>query len=310
MLYTVYKTTNLINDKIYIGFHSIDSMDCILCTESIYDSIFLDGYLGSGKLIKRALEKYGPQNMKQELLLVTDDRDEAEELERELVNKEFVKDDTNYNLSLGGNVTILFEENNGFYGKKHNKLIIEKIQQSRNETLKNNPFSWCEIIDKETGDVFFNKSEVATKFQLCHLSNTELTFTINEMIFKGKLEYKSEYLQHNALKNYKKRKEFLDTSDERKRVFSETISKRFKGIPKTKESNEKRGKSISNWIKENPELHNERMNKINKNPDKIRKMTEKQIGKIWITNPSTNKNTRHDPSLPIPEGWNRGFKKT
>ena len=102
MLYTVYKTTNLVNNKEYIGFHSIKSMESILCISSEYDSIFEDGYLGSGKFIKRALEKYGPQNMKQELLLVSDDKDEAESLERELVNKEYVNRDDTYNISTGG----------------------------------------------------------------------------------------------------------------------------------------------------------------------------------------------------------------
>ncbi len=108
MVYTVYKTTNLITNKIYIGFHKLNSIDDILMGESIYDSIFSDGYLGSGKVMKRALEKYGPENMKQELLLVTDDKSEAEDTEKELVNREFVDRDDTYNLSIGGGVTILF----------------------------------------------------------------------------------------------------------------------------------------------------------------------------------------------------------
>jgi hypothetical protein len=107
--YMVYKTTNLINGKYYIGFHSTNDLD--------------DGYLGSGKYIRRAIEKYGPENFKREIIMVFDNKEDAELLERELVNEEFVKDNSNYNLSLGGNVCILCGEANGFYTPKAKKLI-------------------------------------------------------------------------------------------------------------------------------------------------------------------------------------------
>lgn len=308
MLYTVYKTINTINNKIYIGFHNINDMDDILTTESVYDSIFKDGYLGSGKLIKRAIEKYGPENMKQELLLVTDDREEAEELERSLVNKEFVEEDTNYNLSIGGNVCIMFGENNGFYGKTHTKDTIEKIQESRNRTLKICPFSWSEIIDSVSGTIYYNIQEVYNNFNIVG-TKRDKRFQLNALVYDGKIFFKSQYLQESAIKQYEIRKTWLNDEESRRRDKSEKVSKRFKGIPKSKESNLKRGKSISNWIKENPETHQERMQKINKNPEKIKKMAEKQTGKIWITNISTSKNTRHDPALPIPEGWVKGFNK-
>lgn len=110
MLYTVYKTINITNNKEYIGFRKINDIEDILCYESENGSIFKDGYLGSGKLMKSALEKYGPLNMKQELIVVTEDKEEAEELEKEIVNTEWVKSSDNYNLSVGGNVHILFGE--------------------------------------------------------------------------------------------------------------------------------------------------------------------------------------------------------
>jgi len=107
LYYTVYKTINIVNDKEYVGFHKIKSLDNIRFESSENGSIFDDGYLGSGKLIKLALEKYGPMNMRQELILVTESKEEAENLEREIVCREWVDSDDNYNLVIGGNVTIL-----------------------------------------------------------------------------------------------------------------------------------------------------------------------------------------------------------
>ena len=45
MFFIIYQTTNLINNKIYIGKHQTSDLD--------------DGYLGSGKLLLQAIKKYG-----------------------------------------------------------------------------------------------------------------------------------------------------------------------------------------------------------------------------------------------------------
>jgi hypothetical protein len=88
MYYTIYKTTNLITNKIYIGQHITNNFD--------------DGYLGSGKNLKHDIKKYGKENFTKEILFIFDNFDDMDNKEKELVTKEFVLREDTYNLIQGG----------------------------------------------------------------------------------------------------------------------------------------------------------------------------------------------------------------
>jgi len=85
MFYTIYKITNLINHKSYIGKHQTTDLN--------------DGYMGSGKLIQRAINKYGIECFRKEILHIFDNEEEMNAAEKQLV----VLDESSYNLCLGGN---------------------------------------------------------------------------------------------------------------------------------------------------------------------------------------------------------------
>lgn len=100
--YIVYCTTNLINNKIYIGVHRTNP------------EIF-DGYIGNGIYINNpscyehsktafqfAVKKYGPKNFKRTTIAIFDEEEDAYTLEEAIVNKEFLQRKDVYNLALGG----------------------------------------------------------------------------------------------------------------------------------------------------------------------------------------------------------------
>lgn len=90
LFYTVYKTTNLINGKIYVGVHGCNDVE--------------DSYLGSGHLILKAIKKYGKHNFKKEILSVFDNIEDAFRRESEIVDLDFVSQAYTYNLMTGGGV--------------------------------------------------------------------------------------------------------------------------------------------------------------------------------------------------------------
>lgn len=106
MKYIVYKTTCLVNNKIYIGVHGTQ------------DDVF-DGYIGNGLYItslnkkpstifKKAVKKYGAKNFKRETLFeypyTEEGKQQAYKKEAELVNRQFLQRKDVYNMCLGGKI--------------------------------------------------------------------------------------------------------------------------------------------------------------------------------------------------------------
>lgn len=127
MFYTIYKITNEIDGKIYIGKHQTKDLD--------------DGYMGSGKHLRRAIDKYGIENFDKEILHIFDNEDEMNTKEAELVTDEFVKEDTNYNLCPGGQggwgYVIKNRLHNSFSKNKKSHEIAMKRSMDTRKKLQN-----------------------------------------------------------------------------------------------------------------------------------------------------------------------------
>lgn len=83
----IYKTTNLINNRIYVG--------------KKYRSEFDPTYYGSGLVLQEAIEKYGKSNFSIELLCWAETEEEINQLERKYIS-EFKSSFNLYNIAEGG----------------------------------------------------------------------------------------------------------------------------------------------------------------------------------------------------------------
>jgi group I intron endonuclease len=83
----IYKITNLINGKIYIGKDEHDRPN----------------YFGSGKIIKLAINQYGLTNFKKEILEICNSREELCEREQFWIKHVNTKSPIGYNIANGGN---------------------------------------------------------------------------------------------------------------------------------------------------------------------------------------------------------------
>ena len=88
MYYYLYQVTNLKNNKIYVGVHKTKSLD--------------DGYMGSGKVIRRAIKSHGVENFKKDILETFEDSKAMYAREKEVVNEDFLAREDVYNLRRGG----------------------------------------------------------------------------------------------------------------------------------------------------------------------------------------------------------------
>jgi hypothetical protein len=116
MKYIIYKITNLINNRYYIGAHATNDEN--------------DRYFGSGSLLKEAIKKYGKSSFKKEILEVCKNAEHMFLRESEIVDINVVNDDLSYNIKLGGK---------GGKGSKKSEAHKEAIRKSVIENYKGNP---------------------------------------------------------------------------------------------------------------------------------------------------------------------------
>jgi len=198
----IYKTTNLINGKVYIGKDKHNNKK----------------YLGSGKILKQAIHKYGRENFKKEVL--EECEDEKLWLEREIYWIEFFNSTkVGYNIALGGNGgdTISNNPNKDEIRKRHSEKMKDsnvnknKARGRKVVIKKRDDPNW---INPRIGKESSLKGKPNGRKGISNLKHSEWMKENNP--FKGKTHSK-EHKQRLKEINSKPK------SEEHKRKISETL---------------------------------------------------------------------------------------
>lgn len=245
----VYLITNLLNGKKYVGMRA--------------SPVFDETYYGSGVAIINAVNKYGTESFKREILHWCRDPEELTETEvSELLARKVVESTEYYNI-IDTKTPILFGEDNGFYGKSHTEDTKEKLRQYR----------LGRTLSEETKQRLreYNESEEGKKKNE-RISRERQGVPITED-HKEKIRYtcRTDEYRKNASETKLKFYESPE-SDALREALADAARERFSGVPKTEEHKKKISEAhkgtTKDWVK----------NKINRNPEKIRKTAEAHRG--------------------------------
>jgi len=136
----IYKTTNIINDKTYVG-------------QTTKKGIKLERYLGSGTYLNYAIEKYGKENFEKEILCECFSREQLNRIER-LFIKLLLPD---YNIADGGY--------GGNLGEEINKKISVALKGRHIPDMTKRKMSESQKGRKQTNETRYKIGEASKRRQ-------------------------------------------------------------------------------------------------------------------------------------------------
>lgn len=202
----IYKVTNTINGKSYIG-QTIQSLH--ERQRKHYSSV----RNGSKLYFHNAIRKHGKDSFSWEILEYCKTQDELNEKEKHFIKEHHSYwEDNGYNLSLGGDGNGgLYGEVNGMYGKSHTDETLQKISDSRKgqHSGDKNPsavHSGTYLIT----DINGVKKEVKNIRQWCRERKLQHSPFYNMCNNKRTKRYKGYWCERTNLPDHMKREKVVD----------------------------------------------------------------------------------------------------
>lgn len=243
MEYCLYRTKNLKNGKYYYGVHSSKDLS-------------KDSYLGSGRRLRLAIQKYGKESFVREDLEYFDSLQEAYVREAEILTPGVLSDPNCYNEKYGGEggqkdtVTI----NNGL---EEIRVFRENVQQFLDEGWHR---GWLPSHSTNSGAARKGKCPVYRGNELRRVPKEDLPEYLADGWLRGFPEY-----YHELLKRARKARPEMSVETKQK------ISNTLKGHQISEESRQKIRESLTGRVGPNLGRH--------WSPETLEKMRKAKVGK-------------------------------
>lgn len=176
----IYKITNLINNKIYIG----------------KDTTSDPNYFGSGLLIRRAIKKYGIENFKKEILDETNDYEDLS-----IKEKYWIIYFNSTDLSIGYNISKGGDGGDTLSNNPNLDMIKEKISKNNPKTGKTYEEAFGEEKAKEYKEKLKSKMNLSI-FSEESNQNRKLFFDIKRDELIKRCQFIKEEIKNGKIENY------------------------------------------------------------------------------------------------------------
>lgn len=235
MFYLIYKIINNLNNKIYIGSHKTKNKD--------------DGYMGSGKYLNYAINKYGVENFTKEILFVFDNAKEMYDKEAEIVNDDFLAEENTYNLKRGGHGGFDYINsygknvygNNGQLGYGGENLIGASARAKERRIENGSTGTYSKLLSDIQRDLYKNgKTKVWLGKELPKSMKENISAAKkNKLTGKDNSQYNTQWIVNRLLKLNKKisKSDVIPDGWEKGRVLNfdkQTKNATNKGVEKGK----------------------------------------------------------------------------
>lgn len=228
MYYYVYRISNKLNGKFYIGCHQTSNLN--------------DNYMGSGKKLLLSIAKHGISNFEKEILKFFPSREEMLEYEKTLVTSELLANKLCYNLKVGGEGGFDYLNRTGLnktgVKKRNYKEIAEKVKKTKSSRT----YIVSEEIRKKISIANKNRNPEINKRVSNALTGRKLTEDHKKKISQS---LKRHILNNNAKKEYVER--MIKVREKRPSIIQESTKQKISESLKNVWASGKRKKTNHDW---------------------------------------------------------------